>query len=458
MKPYPVYKHSGVDWLGEVPEGWEVVRLKFVVERNDGGIWGDDPTEENNTIVLRSTEQTEDGEWCIEDPAFRNIQSDDAVRYCLEEGDILITKSSGSARHIGKATLVDETIAALNACYSNFMQRIRTGESYLPKLAWYLFNNPLARRQFDLMSSSSTGLANLTAGMIGQIVIPLPPLPEQRAIAGFLDREVGKIDALVAESRRLVALLAEKRQATISHAVTRGLNPAAPLRPSGIDWLGDIPEGWEVVQLKRYAKLQGGYAFSSALFNPDGVPVVRMTNLDRGELDFSSLICVPECAVNERVALREGDLIWGMSGSVGETGSLGNYARVREKDLPCQLNQRVGRFLAQPDRLDLSFLELIIQTRYFYEQILLWVTGTAQYNISSEQVESCSIAVPPISEQAEIVAEVRLVLARFDALTAEANSAIALLLERRAALISAAVTGKIDVRGEAPAEAAAGGG
>jgi type I restriction enzyme S subunit len=135
-----------------------------------------------------------------------------------------------------------------------------------------------------------------------------------------------------------------------------------------------------------------------------------------------------------------------MSGSTGETGSLGNYARVSADDLPCQLNQRVGRFEIRDEALDTDFLELLIQTNYFYEQIMLFVTGTAQYNVSSGQVQSCIVALPPINQQRQLTAFAKEQLAKFDTLITEATQAITLLRERRAALISAAVTGKIDVR------------
>ena len=244
-------------------------------------------------------------------------------------------------------------------------------------------------------------------------------------------------------------LLKEKRQAVISHAVTRGLNPAAPLKPSGIEWLGDVPKHWRVGKLGHASKLRGGFAFSAADFGAEGIVVVRMNNLKRGRLELSEAARIPEISCNEGAALSAGDLIWGMSGSTGETGSLGNYARVRSEDLPCQLNQRVGRFAADASLLDLDFIEHVIQTAYFYEQIMLLVTGTAQFNVSSEQVQSCLVALPPLPEQREIVAYLGHEIAKLDTLTAEAQRAIDLLQERRTALISAAVTGQIDVRGSA---------
>ena len=296
---------------------------------------------------------------------------------------------------------------------------------------------------------SSIGGATFSAlnlGPLARTTILIPPLPEQTAIAEFLDRETGKIDGLVAEQRRLMELLKEKRQAVISHAVTKGLNPHAPMKPSGIEWLGDVPAGWVIGKLSYACKLRGGFAFAAADFGTEGVAVVKMNNLKRGRLDLTEAARIPESSCNGSVALLEGDLVWGMSGSTGETGSLGNFARVRADDLPCQLNQRVGRFQVDSSKLDLNFVEQVIQTPYFYEQIMLLVTGTAQYNVSSEQVQSCIFVLPPVAEQTAIAKFLDTELAKFDTLTAEAQRAIDLLQERRTALISAAVTGQIDVR------------
>ena len=194
---YPKYKDSGVEWLGKLPGHWRIEQFKYQIERNDGGVWGDDPDGLNDTFVLRSTEQTVDGRWQINDPAPRKLNESEINDSLLIEGDLLLTKSSGSSLHIGKTTLVTPEIAAMRCCYSNFMQRIRTRPSFSSKLAWYVMNNDLARLQFDLLSNSTTGLANLNGTMVGQIVVPVPPIKEQTHIAAFLDRETANIDELV---------------------------------------------------------------------------------------------------------------------------------------------------------------------------------------------------------------------------------------------------------------------
>ena len=220
LEPNVPMKDSGVEWLGEVPAHWNVSPFKWQIERNDGGVWGDDPDGEQDTIVLRSTEQTVDGRWQMADPAVRKLSESEKASALLSEGDLVVTKSSGSSLHIGKTTIVSKEIAELGCCYSNFMQRVRTKPGFMPKLAWYLMNNDTARLQFDLLSNSTTGLANLNGTMIGQVLVAVPPANEQQAIINFLDIEADKIDSLNAKAISAIDLLQERRSALVSAAVT----------------------------------------------------------------------------------------------------------------------------------------------------------------------------------------------------------------------------------------------
>jgi type I restriction enzyme S subunit len=436
---YPKYKASGVEWLGEVPEGWEVSRIKWLGKTVTGGT----PKTEEPAYWIDG-----DVPWLPSGKVQNNTINQ-------EEADTFITKKAlaeSAAKLIrpGSALIALTGATCANAAYLTFEstanQSVVGIEPQFNSNGRFLYFSLLSQREQVLTHKSGGAQGGINQEDVRNLVITAPPLPEQAAIAEFLDRETGKIDELVAKQRRLMELLKEKRQAVISHAVTKGLNPHAPMKPSGIEWLGDVPEGWEVGKLGYSCKLRGGFAFAASDFGTEGIVVVKMNNLKRGRLDLSEAARIPETSCNKSVALCDGDLVWGMSGSTGETGSLGNFARVQSADLPCQLNQRVGRFVADSSKLDLTFLEQVIQTPYFYEQIMLLVTGTAQYNVSSEQVQSCIFARPPLSEQAAIIEFLDTELAKFDTLTAEAQRAIDLLQERRTALISAAVTGQIDVR------------
>jgi len=219
FRPYPAYKDSGVEWLGEIPAGREVKPFKGLLSRNDSGVWGEDTVDEG-TIVLRSTEQTVEGRWLIESPARRLLTARESRQARLEVGDLVVTKSSGSDLHIGKTCIVDEPVAALNCGFSNFMQRLRVGREHHARFFWYLLNCPVTREQLVYLSSTTTGLGNLSGSILGAIRVPAVAAPEQWAIAAFLDQETARIDALVAKVRDAIDRLEELRTALISAAVT----------------------------------------------------------------------------------------------------------------------------------------------------------------------------------------------------------------------------------------------
>jgi type I restriction enzyme S subunit len=446
---YPKYKASGVEWLGEVPDGWSVAPFKRQIARNDGGVWGDDPDGISDTIVLRSTEQTVDGRWQLDNPASRKLSGSDIDGALLDEGDLLLTKSSGSSLHIGKTTLVTAEIAEMRCCYSNFMQRIRTKPTFLPKLAWYVLNNQLARQQLDLVSNSTTGLANLNATMVGQLVVIVPPLPEQTAIAEFLDRETGKIDELVAEQRRLMELLKEKRQAVNSHAVTKGLNPHAPMKPSGIEWLGDVPEGWELKPLRSVFKFSKGLTITKENLQDEGVYCVNYGEVhSKYGFRLNPLVhplrCVaPEYLLtNPDALIRDGDFVFADTSEDLE-GS-GNFTHLRSDD---PIFAGYHTIIARPRKDTCSlFLAYQLHSSAFRSQIQRQVKGVKVFSISQGILKAAKCLMPPLPEQTAIAEFLEAELAKFDTLTAEAQRAIDLLQERRTALISAAVTGQIDVR------------
>lgn len=440
---YPEYKDSGVEWLGEVPAHWGIVQTKRLFQI----VGGSTPKSDNDSYW--------DGDIVWITPAdlsqLRSFEILDSARRITADGlascgTTMIPKGSivlSTRAPIGSLGISDVELCTNQGCKCLIAVNELDSRFYA-----HMFS--IASTQLNIRGKGTTFL-ELSGDALAAFELVYPPHQEQSAIAAFLDRETAKIDALVTEQEKLIELLKEKRQAVISHAVTKGLDPNVPMKDSGVEWLGEVPEHWAVHKLGHKCLLQGGYAFASESFCSDGTPIVRMNNLSRGSLNLEEAVCIPaDCSI-DKVSLNNGDLIWGMSGSIGDTGSLGNFARVRQKDIPCQLNQRVGRFLPKDSGVSIDFLEWLIQSKYFYEQILLLVTGTAQFNVSSNQVESCIVSLPPQDEQYEIVLHLAAEVKRLEDLQAEAQRAIDLLKERRSALISAAVTGKIDVRGLAEA-------
>jgi len=220
LDPKAKMKDSGVEWLGEIPEGWEVKRLRFLLNKNDGGVWGDDTISDNGDIVLRSTEVNIDGSWSIQEPAIRKLASSEKKKALLEIGDILVTKSSGSKEHIGKTAYVDEKIGALNVYFSNFMQRLRMRDKYLGKFFYYIFNNYIGRDQMNFLSQTTTGLINLNGSVLGEIKITYPPKEDAKEIIYFLDQKTSKIDESIKIILSQIEKLKEYRQALISNVVT----------------------------------------------------------------------------------------------------------------------------------------------------------------------------------------------------------------------------------------------
>ena len=445
---YPEYKDAGVEWLGEVPAHWGVSPFKWQIEANDSGAWGDDPAGANDSFVLRSTDQTVDGRWEIKEPALRHLSTKERASTVLKAGDLVVTKSSGSSLHIGKTTLVDEWIASKGFSFGNFMQRIRTKDSFCHKLAWYLMNNGVARLQLDLLSNSTTGLANLNGTTIGEIQVATPPLDEQAYIVSFLDHETARIDALVEEQRLLIELLKEKRQAVISHAVTKGLDPDVPMKDSGVEWLGEVPAHWMVGPLRWYATIQGGIA-KGKRYDVDiptvELPYLRVANVQDGYVDLSKVNTVTVAVSEiERFSLQSGDVLMNEG---GDNDKLGRGAVWDGEIADCLHQNHV--FAIRPNQY-LSSCWLSIFSRssaarsYFY---LYSKQSTNLASISGSNVMSCPLPIPPIKEQRRILKNLQKQMARIEMLMEEGQNSIDLLQERRSALISAAVTGKIDVRG-----------
>ena len=438
-KPYLAYKDSGVEWLGEIPEGWTILRIKY-----SGGIRygiGEPPKYyEEGIPLLRATNVHEgkiysDGLVYVEP---KDIPNERIV--WLASGDIIVVRSGA---YTGDSALVTDEYAGSIAGFDLVIKSICISSKYLS----YSLLCPYLREGQLFQYRMRAAQPHLNAEELGSCIVMRPPVDEQKHISGFLDRQTSKLDALLAKYERLLELLAEKRSALISLAVTKGLDPEAPMKDSGVEWLGEIPEGWEAIRLKYVAPLQGGYAFKSEAYQEDGIPIIKMSNLNRGCLDFSDATHIPPTECMSSFALHEGDILLGMSGSLGDTGSVGNYAIVYKQDLPCQLNQRVGRFQIRSSMVS-DFLLYFISSRSFSEPVILDSIGTAQFNISPETIGNISISFPPQPDQVQICACLYHETFKIDALVAKVERAVELLKEYRVALISAAVTGKIDLREE----------
>jgi type I restriction enzyme S subunit len=449
--PYPKYKDSHVNWLGEIPNSWSVSPLKFHLDRNDGGVWGDDPDGVADTIVLRSTEQTVDGNWAIQDPAPRKLSAGDARAALLVEGDLLVTKSSGSSLHIGKTTIVTAEVAELGCCYSNFMQRLRTAESLRPRYAWYLMNHRLLREQFDVYSNSTTGLANLNATILGKAQLALPPVGEQDSILRFLDIETAKIDALIAMQEQLVARLREDRTATITHAVAGGLDPKVAMKDTGIEWLGEVPAHWHQAQMRHIVDRieQGVSPQAYAELAEDGWGVLKSGCVNGGVFqDIQHKKLPAEFEIDPLIVVNEGDLL--VCRASGSADLVGSTAIVRELKYRLILSDKIFRLIPS-SRVRSDYLEWVMNSLIYREQVRGAISGAEGLanNLPISSLRSFRFPVPPLSEQKQIATYLAERCSTIDALTDKAQESTGVLREYRSALITDAVTGKIDVRGAA---------
>ena len=313
---YPKYKASGVEWLGDVPEGWEVSRIKWLGKTVTGGT----PKTEETAYWLDG-----DVPWLPSGKVQNNtINKEDADTFITKRA---LAESAAKLIRPGSALIALTGATCANAAYLTFEstanQSVAGIEPNLASNGRYIFFSLLSQREQVLTHKSGGAQGGINQEDVRNIVIVAPPLTEQTAIAEFLDRETGKIDELVAEQRRLIELLKEKRQAVISHAVTKGLNPHAPMKPSGIEWLGDVPEGWTVSALKWLTQPDRPIMYGIVLPGPDvgdGIPILKGGNVKPSRMNLESMArTTPEIEEKfARARLREGDLVYAIRGTIGD--------------------------------------------------------------------------------------------------------------------------------------------
>jgi type I restriction enzyme S subunit len=443
---YPKYKASGVEWLGEVPEHWEVKRLKSACRFFGGGTPSrENPAYWNGAIPWVSPKDMKSEFIGSTEESISSAGVEASAATLLEVGHALLVVRSGILQHTipvainTVAVAVNQDIRALRfdkeLCDPRFFLRWVQGLNDRLLLEW---------------SKQGATVESIEHVLLANSPICLPPLAEQRAIALFLDRETKKIDELVAEQERLIELLKEKRQAVISHAVTKGLDPAAPMKPSGVEWLGDVPAHWEVKRLKQVAVIQSGIAKGKdyGTVRTVSVPYLRVANVQDGYVDLDEVASIEIPAADiERFAVRKGDVLMNEG---GDWDKLGRGCVWEGQVAPCVHQNHV--FVVRPGAaLDPAWLSLFSGSaagQYHFARHSKQSTNLA--SISSTNLMELPVPVPPLRQQADVGREIAKQCASVSALMREAESAITLLQERRSALISAAVTGQIDVRNAVP--------
>ncbi len=441
---YPKYKDSGVEWLGELPEHWDVWKIAHAFETIGSGTTPKSDNRdyyEGGDIPWINTGDLNDAglDECAKRVTSLAMTEHTSLKL-FPAGSLLIAMYGAT---IGKLAILSFPATVNQACC------VFSGAS--PIASKFMFYWFLGLRQQILSLATGGGQPNVSQDILRTLRVGCPDEEEQNQIAKFLDSETSKIDALVGEQRRLIELLKEKRQAVISHAVTKGLNPNAPLKPSGIEWLGDVPQHWEVPPLyTRYEQVLGKMLDQNKMTGEHPIPYVRNVDVQWDKVNTEDL---PTIDIRpdelERFTIKNGDLL------VCEGGEVGRTAIWNSGDNKVAFQKALHR------------LRPITSTecpRYFY-YIMCFATGMNVFiansnpntipHLTGEQIRVYRFPKPPGNEQTEIANFLDAESEKLDALTAEAERGIELLQERRTALISAAVTGKIDVRDFTSMEAVA---
>jgi type I restriction enzyme S subunit len=434
---YAKYKDSGDVWLGAVPVNWKLVPLKHLATFRGGGT----PSKANlqywdGNVPWASSKDLKRG--AIDDTVdhISQMAVDDGAEL-VEPGTLLIVVRGMILAHTFPVTKALVTMA-INQDLKGVTPKKGLDCDFLANLL-----RAAAPETFRRLDEAGHGTKALRMEAWTAMVLPLPSLDEQTVIVAFLDRETAKIDALVAEQRRLMDLLKEKRQAVISHAVTKGLNPDIAMKDSGVEWLGDVPAHWTVMPVKYVVKLRSGATPSKAnlAYWNGNIPWASSKDLKSESLADTGDHITEQALVDGAAELvPAGSLLIVVRGMI-----LAHTFPVTVAAVPMAINQDL-KALTPRDRLDSGFLAWVMRGASRESIRLTDEAGHGTKVLRMNTWAAMSLPIPPIIEQRAIVLSVIGSMAEFDALTTEAHRAIDLLQERRTALISAAVTGQIDVR------------
>lgn len=446
---YSEYTTAEVDIADQIPTHWRTTSIKFGCSIFNGAtpssgeplFWDGDISWITPADMGKSTTPyLSRGKRTI---SFEGYQS--CGTNLVPKGSIIVSS---------RAPIGSLAIAANRLCTNQGCKALVVKSGHFNKFIFYTLSVNVSALQ--LLGRGTTFL-ELSAEDLGTFKIPTPPLSEQKAIAHFLDHETAKIDRLIAKQERLIELLKEKRQTVISHAVTKGLNPDAKMKDSGVEWLGEVPEHWVVADIKHLLNPTkgaiktgpfGSHLKGDELMGSD-VKVLNQRNVISRNFDIGeAFVNQDKYAELESFRIFPGDILVTTRGTIGRTAiapeSLG-LAILH----PCLMRLQVNNSISN------TLLALIIQeSGYFMEQLKILSNATTIDVIYSENLKNVTVAIPPtIEEQKELLQSLEKKLERLDRLAENSLSAIKLIRERRSALISAAVTGKIDVRDRKPQRA-----
>ncbi|RZQ40002.1 restriction endonuclease subunit S [Vibrio vulnificus] len=400
---YPEYKDSGVEWLGEIPAHWKTCRLKHLASIKNGQDYKAVQSEVGYPVMGSG------GQFAF------------ATEFMYDKPSVLL----GRKGTIDKPLYINEPFWTVDTMYYTEMQP-ETDAKYLYYLATTI--------QFARYSTN-TALPSMTQEHLGNYIFAVPvEVSDRTQIANFLDHETAKIDTLIEKQQQLIKLLKEKRQAVISHAVTKGLNPHASMKDSGVEWLGEVPEHWVVTRAKYVSNIFVPQRNKPELNDTQGVAWATMEDMKQQYIsDTSKYVSSQSALAAGSKTLKAGSVI---------ASCVGNFGVTSINKIDVIINQQLQAF--QPFNIRAEYLQSIVAlSKQYFE--LIGTAATLVY-VNQEGFENLPVLVPPEKEQNEICEYVLEKSASFDLLIEKSVIQTSLLKERRTALISAAVTGKIDVR------------
>lgn len=437
-KPYPAYKDSGVEWLGKVPEHWSVSPIKYLTTHIGSGKTppgGSEVYESSGVMFLRSQNIYEDG-LRLEDVVYITESTDEEMKASrVKPLDVLLNITGAS---IGRSCRVPKIFPGANV--NQHVCILRADQEFLSKWLSFFLPSQSAQSQIELFQNGA-GREGLNFEQIGNMVIGVPSVDECIVIAAHLDRETTRIDSLIAKKTRFIELLKEKRQALITQAVTKGLNPNVKMKDSGVEWLGEVPEHWEVKPLKYVSpSLTVGIVVNpSDYVTESGLPFLYGGDISEGEIYFDSArrITAADSEKNYKTKLIAGDLITVRVGAPGITAVV---------PPECEGGNCASVMLIRKGNFNSEWLCFLMNSRVVRYQVEVVQYGAAQEQFNISHAVDFLIPTPPIEEQNQIARALELEGKRIFALVQKTERSITLLKERRSALITAAVTGQIDLR------------
>lgn len=421
MRKYDSYKDSGIEWIGEIPSHWVNSRYRYFYFSNMGVTLLKEDVKEDGTYPVYSATET--------DVLFGYV---DEAPVILNEGDIVIPARGNSIGHI-KVVTSPSTSTQTTIYSKKISQNIETNfvKYFLQGLREHLF-------QFD-----RTAIPQITVNQVKNNPLVIPTPEEQTAIAHYLDRKTAEIDELIADKKRLLELYEEEKTAIINQAVIKGIKANVPMKDSGIEWLGEIPEHWETSPLKYLGKFINGFSFKSTDFESTGVRVLKISNIQHMRIDWSDESFINEIfyETHENFRVLENDLVFALTRPIISTGIKVALINTTE---PILLNQRNSIY--RPTDINVKWVYYILLSSNFIQEFDSRIDKTGQQpNISSNDIGEIKITIPIEEEQNEIISFIDSVCSEIENKRAKTQKLIDLLTEYRTALISEVVTGKIKV-------------